>query len=261
MWNIQSKIIIVSGLISFSLLGTTDLQGGSMVDHSLYNKLLNKYVNNKGLVNYRAWKNQDVNTLDTYLDMIKEVDTSKLEVKNELLAFWINTYNALTIRGILHFYPTNSIKNHVSVVGYSIWKDYKININDNDYSLDDIEHKILRNMDEPLIHFALVCASIGCPPLLKEAFRADNLEEQLADNARVFFLDPTKFDADSENNIIKLSPILDWYKDDFGNDQRERLNFIIPYIPDNIARNLLQDSDVTVEYLDYNWGINEQKNY
>ena len=254
-WNVS---MIVALTVIF-LPGTAEPQGDGMVDHSVYDGLLKKYVDDKGLIDYRTWKARDVGTLDGYLEMIKGVDPDGLKDRNELFAFWINTYNALTIRGMLHFYPTSSIKNHVSLFGYSIWKDYQINIRGKEYSLDDIEHKILRKMNEPLIHFALVCASIGCPPLETEAFTADGLDRQLKENTLVFFADPAKFRADPENKTVWLSPIMDWYKDDFGRNQRERLVYIASYVPDDAARALLKEEDVDVDYLEYDWDINEQR--
>ncbi len=235
-------------------------QKGDSVNHAVFDGMLKKYVDDKGMIDYRTWKARDLATLDGYLEMLEGVDPEGLEDRNEVFAFWINTYNALTIRAMLHFYPTSSIRNHVSVLGYSIWKDYKITIRGQEYSLDDIEHKILRKMDEPLIHFALVCASIGCPPLMTEAFTAEDLDRQLRENTLVFFADPGKFRADPENRTVWLSPIMDWYKDDFGKNWPERLRFIAPYVPDDAARALLKREDVEVDYLDYDWGINEQIN-
>lgn len=238
--------------------GAAEAQGGDMVDHSVYDGLLKKYVDDRGMIDYRTWKARDVGTLDGYLEMIKSVDPGALKDRNEVFAYWINTYNALTIRGMLHFYPTTSIRDHVSLLGYSIWKDYKIDIQGTEYSLDDIEHNILRKMDEPLVHFALVCASIGCPPLMTEAFTAEDVERQMKANTLVFFADPSKFRADPEDNTVWLSPIMDWYKDDFGKNQQEVLEYIAPYVPDDAARALLKRRDVDVDYLHYDWGINEQ---
>ena len=255
--TVPLAVIVTLTMIIFP--GTAEPQGGGRVDHSVYDGLLKKYVDDRGMIDYRTWKARDVGTLDGYLDMLKGVDPDGLRDRNEVFAFWINAYNALTIRGMLHFYPTSSIRDHVSLLGYSIWKDYKINVRGTDYSLDDIEHEILRKMDEPLVHFALVCASIGCPPLMTEAFTAEHLDRQLRQNTLVFFADPSKFRADPGNQTVWLSPIMDWYKDDFGKNRRARLDFIAPYVPDDAARALLRRKDVAVDYLHYDWGINEQR--
>jgi len=253
----NALVFIALAMMIFT--GTAEPQGGGKVDHSVYDGLLKKYVDEKGMIDYRAWKAGDVGTLDGYLEMIKGIDPDGLTDRNEVFAFWINTYNALTIRGMLHFYPTSSIKNHVSLFGYSIWMDYRIDVVGKEYSLDDIEHNILRKMDEPLVHFALVCASIGCPPLMREAFTAEDMEQQLKANTLVFFADPEKFRTDPEDRTVWLSPIMDWYKDDFGKNQRELLDYIAPYVPDDAARAVLNRRDVDVDYLEYDWGINEQR--
>ena len=271
MWKIRwstsgavapAMIVTLAVVVTLTMIifpGTAEPQGGDRVDHSVYDGLLKKYVDDRGMIDYRTWKARDVGTLDGYLDMLKGVDPDGLRDRNEVFAFWINAYNALTIRGMLHFYPTSSIRDHVSLLGYSIWKDYKINVRGTEYSLDDIEHEILRKMDEPLVHFALVCASIGCPPLMTEAFTAEHLDRQLRQNTLVFFADPSKFRADPGNQTVWLSPIMDWYKDDFGKNRRARLDFIAPYVPDDAARALLRRKDVAVDYLHYDWGINEQR--
>ena len=104
------------------------------------------------------------------------------------LAFWINAYNAVTIRGILREYPTTSIRSHTPrLFGYHIWKDLKLYVGGKPYSLDQIEYEVLRQMDEPRIHFATVCASISYPNLLNEAYVPGELEIQLAANAKDFF--------------------------------------------------------------------------
>lgn len=94
-----------------------------------------------------------------------------------------------------------------------------------------MEHEILRKMQEPRIHFAIACASIGCPKLLNRAYLPGMLEQQLADNTRAFFSDSSKFRYDSANRMFYCSPILDWFKADFGRDQATRLKQIAPGCP------------------------------
>ena len=237
--------------------GVSIMQDGR-VDHSVYDALLKKYVDKEGFVAYQKWKDQDEATLDGYLEAIGQVDPARLKNDGEKLVFWINVYNALTLKAMLHFYPTKSIRDHVKIIGYNIWKDYKLTIHDKDYSLDDMEHQILRKMNEPRIHFAIVCASIGCPPLLDEAFTTDRLERQLTERTITFFSDPDKFRIDPDKNTVRLSPIMDWYKDDFGKNQQDRLDFIKPFIQDADARAFLSRDKLKIENLDYDWGINDQ---
>ncbi len=228
------------------------------VDHNSFDQLLKQYVDEDGYVDYRRLKANDMKALDAYLVALGEVDPLKLADRDELLAFWINAYNALTIRGILHFYPTRSIRDHVSILGYNIWKDYKTNVAGVDYSLDHIEHKILRKMDEPRIHFAIVCASIGCPKLLNEAYTAARIEAQLHRSTVDFFADPGKLRIDYEAGTVWQSPIMDWYKDDFGRDQTSRLAFIKPFLTTAETRAFLDRAKVRVKELDYDWKLNDQ---
>ena len=136
------------------------------IDHSEWDQLLRKYVDDNGMVNYRAWhaSQTDRRKLSQYLNQLSTASSGASSSRDGKLAFWINAYNAVTVHGILREYPTSSIRNHTAkLYGYNIWKDLKLQVDGSAYSLDDIEHKLLRKMGEPRIHFAIVCASIGCP--------------------------------------------------------------------------------------------------
>lgn len=228
------------------------------VDHAMYDALVKRYVDARGLVNYREWKRTDEGTLDQYLAAVGRVDPTALRGTPEKLAFWINVYNALTIKGILHFYPTKSIKDHVSPIGFNIWKDFKIPIHGREYALDTIEHEILRKMGEPRIHFAIVCASIGCPRLLNEAYTGDRLDAQLTANAQDFFANPAKFRIDRDRQAVLLSPILDWFGKDFGGTDRARLDFVKRFLPNAEDRAFLDRGELSIKYLDYDWSLNDQ---
>lgn len=230
------------------------------IDHSLLDDLLAKYVDEDGLVNYSAWKSSaaDRRALLRYFDELSRADTEKPARREAKLAFWINAYNAVTLEGILRAYPTTSIRNHTSKLGgYNVWHDLQLRVGAASHSLDQMEHQILRKMGEPRIHFAIVCASIGCPRLLNRAYTADELEEQLELNTRDFFSRSNNARVDRDENVVYLSSILDWFGEDFGNTQQERLQFLLPYLPDDIAA-VAQKPNVTIEYLDYNWDLNAQ---
>ena len=112
-------------------------------------------------------------------------------------------------------------------------------------------------MGDPRIHFAIVCASIGCPPLRNEAYTAENLDAQLTDNAKRFFADPKKF-ASSPQGELKLSKILSWFAEDFGPNQAAQLRTIAPYLPTPTAQSLANSGRARVSYLGYDWGLNDQ---
>jgi hypothetical protein len=232
--------------------------GKETFDHSIYDALLRQYVDESGMVGYAPWKKNDQKKLDEYLDRVREASPSKMD-RNEAIAFWTNVYNAWTIRGILEFYPLKSIKDKVSHLGgYNIWDDYRIAIEGKDLSLNDIEHRILRKMDEPRIHFALVCAAKGCPRLLSEAYAAKQLESQLEKNARHFFGQKQNFELDQNQKVVRLSTILDWYKDDFGRTDKDRLAYYSSFwSPED--REFLGNREFQIEFISYDWNLNEQE--
>ena len=231
----------------------------SKISHTSFDDLLNKYVDSNGDVDYTNWRKNDSETLETYLESLARANLTKKASKNHQLAFWINAYNALTIHGILEKYPTSTIRNHTAkIFGYNIWKDLKVTVGDDAYSLDQIEHDILRKMDEPRIHFAIVCASHSCPKLLNEAFDAHKLEEQLSQNAIDFFANPENFKL--TGNKVKLSSILDWFGEDFGDNSSEVLESIVDFLPEDDA-SVIADAEygLKVSYLPYSWKLNDLK--
>lgn len=229
------------------------------IDHSSWDALLKKYVDANGNVNYTAWKASapDQQALDQYLSHLSSASSQRVD-RNSQLAFWINTYNAVTVKGILREYPTTSIRNHTAkLVGYNIWKDLQIPVADQPHSLEGIEHEILRKMGEPRVHFAIVCASMGCPRLLNEAYTAEKVDAQLTLNTQAFFADPTKFKADPRSGAIQVSPILEWFAEDFGGNAAAQMKTIAPYVPE-AAQGLANSGRARVSYLGYDWGLNDR---
>jgi len=231
------------------------------VDHSTWDRLLQKYVDRDGMVDYAAWKASEADraALKQYLATLSAADPAAETSKTGKLAFWINAYNALTIHGILKEYPTSSIRNHTAkVVGYNIWDDLLLPVGNREYSLNQIEHEILRKLGEPRIHFAIVCASVGCPHLLNEAYTPARLEEQLAANTRDFFSRERNFRADVANRRVRVSAILDWFGEDFGSTPQKGLAGLSLYMPSEATRKLIAGEDFSVSFLEYDWSLNEQ---
>ena len=232
------------------------------VDHGDWDRLLHKYVDQNGNVDYQMWKSSSVDTgrLRTYLESLAAVDPQSTLNRNDRLAFWMNAYNSLTIHGILREYPTTSIRNHTATLfGYNIWKDLKLRVGDQTYSLDEMEHQILRPMGDPRVHFGIVCASRGCPRLPNEAFVGARVQRQLEANTRDFFARPQNFRYDVSGNRIHLSTILKWFGSDFGHDQRAILKRIAPWLPDERSRTAATHGAVSVSYLRYDWTLNDQQ--
>ena len=230
------------------------------VDHSTWDRLLKKYVDQDGMVNYAAWKASEADraALKQYLAALSQAAPEAKTTKEGKLAFWINAYNALTVHGILEVYPTSSIRNHTAkVLGYNIWKDLLLPVGGKKYSLEAIEHQVLRKLSEPRIHFAIVCASIGCPRLRNEAYTPDKLEEQLADNARDFFSRQKNLQVDFAARVIRVSSILDWFGTDFGPTPPAALKSLLEYMPAD-AKQVISSNSFSVSFLEYDWSLNRQ---
>ena len=269
-----TKSITLFALLAFALgsrLAAADVIVGAnvaaaeqisldQIDHTVWDGLLKKYVDAKGLVNYKAWKanSVDAQALDQYLFHLSH--SNDKGTKSQQLAFWINAYNAVTVKGILREYPTSSIRNHTAkLIGYNIWKNLLLVVGGKQMSLDEIEHQVLRKMGEPRIHFAIVCASIGCPRLLDEAYVSERLDEQLTVNSRVFFADSTKFRFDANLKTFYVSPIMQWFGEDFGDSESARLKTIARYISDPAASQAAASGRGSMSFVDYDWGLNDQK--
>ena len=228
------------------------------VDHTTFDQLLRKYVNADGQVNYLAWHQNpnDRQALSAYLDKLSCANTDLQSQRAAILSYWINAYNAVTIEGILRVYPTTTIRNHTSETGgYNIWKNLMFNAGQKQVSLEDIEHKILRPMGEPRIHFAIVCASVGCPRLLNEAYVPERLGDQLALNTRDFFNRPQNLQANG--NVLRMSKIISWFGTDFAPSQQQQVQVLSRYFP-QWAQQVVANGNYGVDFLEYDWNLNTQ---
>ncbi|WP_159023093.1 DUF547 domain-containing protein [Formosa sp. L2A11] len=228
--------------IGFQTYNENTIEAPKPIDHTLWNALLSKYVSKDGHVNYKGFK-ADEQRFQEYLEILKQDTPSSSWTKNEKLAYWINAYNAFTIQLILDNYPVKSIKDIKDP-----WDLEFIKIADKTYSLGDIEHKILRKMDEPRIHFAINCASYSCPNLLNEAYNAEDLNEQLNVAATQFVNDTSKNTISKDK--VEVSKIFDWFSSDFKK-QGSVVDFLNTYSTIKI------DSKAKVKYRDYNWNLND----
>ena len=217
----------------------------AVVDHSEWDILLKKYVDTEGMVDYKGFL-KDREALNSYLRMLSENAPTNDWSVQELLAYYINTYNAYTINLILNNYPVKSIKD---ISGP--WTKGIVPIGDKNLSLGGLENGVLRKMNEARIHFAINCASISCPNLLNEAFKAETIDEQL-DRVTRGFINSDKNEFSSKT--LKLSSIFDWYKKDFTvNGEVDVVGFINQYSESQL------DSNIPIGYKEYNWNLNEKK--
>jgi hypothetical protein len=233
--------------------------------NKIYNNLLKKYVKD-GLVDYEQLKKDT--TLQTYLDSLSSTNPDSFNNKNQKLAFWINAYNAFTLKIIVDNYPINSINDLnwggmiiSQILGKTVWDKKFIRINKTKYSLNDIEHGIIsKKFNDPRVHFSLVCASLSCPRLRSEVYTPDKLDSQLIEQGKLFLNNPDKNRYDLQNRVAHISKLFNWYKSDFGKSNKEILLYISNYLNNPaIVKSIRENPDKwAVEYLPYNWCLNDK---
>ncbi len=184
---------------------------GPTFDHSTFDELLKKYVSAEGWVNYDVLR-KDAEKLDRYIAAIAKAPFDALD-RNEKLALLINAYNAFTLRLILDYYPVDSIK---GIPAAKRWTHQRWKVGPHTWSLDQIEHDQIRpKFREPRVHFALVCAAVGCPKLRNEVYRAERLEEQLEEQTRYAHTHERWFRMHATKGVIHLTKLYKWYGGDF----------------------------------------------
>ena len=213
------------------------------LDHSAWNKLLKKHVQENGDVDYKGFK-ADKTALEDYVNYLSKQVPQQSWTVQEQLAYFINVYNANTIKLIIDNYPLKSIKDISSP-----WLKNRIKIGDEEFSLADIENGILRKMNEPRIHFAINCASASCPKLLNEAYTAKNVMD-LMEKATLEFINNTDKNEIASSNI-KISEIFKWYKNDFTEN-----GTLIDYI--NQFSKTKINANTEINYKDYDWSLNDK---
>jgi len=249
----QTSFFPANFILLFILVLTLTLSPSTAVaevDNSIYASLLKQHTKG-GRVDYDGFK-KDEARLDGYLSILSKTDVDKLS-RNTRFAFYINLYNASTIKLILTRYPgINSIKEIGSFFS-NPWSKKFIPLKGRTVSLDHIEHDILRPIfKDPRIHFAINCASKGCPPLLKQPYEGNTLEAQLDTVTRAFINDSKRIFL--KGSTLFVSKIFKWFEDDFNGST---LLFIRQYADDQFLAELeAASSGVKLTYLDYDWTLN-----
>ncbi len=220
--------------------------------HADWDQLLKSHVRD-GLVDYKGFV-KDKARLNAYCDRLSKNAPSERWSKNAKLAYFINVYNAQTVKLIVDNYPVKSIQDlHPTVkipLVNTVWHKTKFMVGDKEMSLNDVEHEVLRHMEEPRIHFAINCASMSCPPLRNEAYTEAKMEKQLTEQAREFINTP------QYNKIttmkIELSKIFSWFEGDF-----EKHGTLIEFL--NQYSSVKIDADAKIDHLEYDWSLNDVK--
>lgn len=212
------------------------------VNYDLWGVLLKKNVSPKGIVDYKGFK-KDSDKFNEFLRQLSRVKINTSWTKSDKMAFWINVYNAYTVKLVVNHYPVSSIKEIDKP-----WKQKFFGIDGKVMSLSQVEHEILRNYGDPRIHFAINCASASCPRLIQVPFKAGNLERLLERQTKEFIND--SFHNTITGYTVNVSNIFDWYKKDFKEDSGTVVNFINKYSNVNIRNQKVKG------YKPYDWSIN-----
>ncbi len=251
-------------LLLAALLLPARLGAQERFDHSLFDRLLRLQVVN-GMVDYDAFRVSA--DFERYLERLAAFDPSRLPTA-ERLAFWINAYNAYTIKLINKHDERRSIRNINKSLGLfkgsGPWNEKLAVVGGTAYGLDHIEQKIIRpEFEEPRIHFALVCAAMGCPPLRSEAYTGERLEQQLEEQGRIFLLEsPDKNRVDVAKGVVAVSQVFKFrdYEKDFGGSKEAVARYVARWFPPGPARDLLESGRwKKFEYTDYDWTLNSQE--
>ena len=239
-------VSLVAAVAGPSSLAATD----AAADHSLYSELLRRYVT-KGNVNYAGLKSEEVK-LNQYLEVLEKANPESLS-RDEQFAFYINAYNAWTLKLILTKYPDIKSIKELGFFSSGPWKKKVVRLQGGTVSLDHIEHDILRpRFKDPRVHFAINCAARSCPPLRSEPYRAKVLNQQLDDATGSFLNDPRSCRLDG--NDFYVSRIFKWFSEDFNDDA---YGFFLNYATGDLAKELEAKSGrIVVEYLHYDWSLN-----
>jgi len=243
----------IIAIILFVLLLTNQLATADTLDqfNGQYQKVLNAYVKD-GLFDYSGLKS-DPKDLNQYLEQTASISKETFDgwSKNEQLAFLINLYNAQTLNLVADNYPVKSIKDIAGDSG-GPWEQPIVTLFGEKLTLNSLENEVIsKNYPEPRIHFALVCAAVGCPELINEPYKPEILDKQLDMQTNVFLKDSDKNSIDTNNKILLLSPIFDWYKEDFILQSGSVIEFVNPYFGNEAT------GEFKIEYTNYDWTLND----
>ncbi|MBI4785346.1 MAG: DUF547 domain-containing protein [Oscillatoriophycideae cyanobacterium NC_groundwater_1537_Pr4_S-0.65um_50_18] len=230
-----------------------------MINFDVWNDLLHQYVDRQGQVDYRTWKSQQPLALANWLAGLESLDLNPNLTRDQQLALWINLYNAFTVSTVLERYPIASIRpviggipNWIAFLWFFQRRIYRFS--NQIYSLAQIENEILRRrLQEPRIHFAIVCASVGCPLLRNQAYVPEQINQQLEEETHRFIHNPDKVRYDAPTGQLYCSKIFKWYQQDFIQAAGSIAGYIRLYRPD-----IPETASNAIAYLDYDWSLNQR---
>ena len=215
----------------------------TQLNHSLWNSWLRKYVNSKGSVNYKSGK-KDISKIEKYLRYLLSIDEKLLKNRNKRLAYHLNLYNAMVVYAVIKYYPLKSVMRIQGVSFFNLSFFYK----SKKISIDDLEKKIILPVfKEPLIHFALNCASFSCPVLKNRAYTGNGLKSQLVRQTKIYLKNKAFVRLDQNQKKLYMTELFKWYKKDLGNPKKFYIKYASPKI------NL---DSYNIKFTKYNWSLN-----
>lgn len=246
--------IIVLLVLVAAFLGQAN--AAQNLDYTIYDTMLKKYVSD-GTVDYLKLKKNDLVIFEQYINNLAKVSLTNLN-KNEQKAFWINTYNALTIYTVLKHIPDNGLLANLFSIQLipGFFDKITYTVAGEILTLNDIEKEKLRKIfQDPRIHFVLVCASRSCPKIQNSAFKEIGLDEVLDNATQIFIRDTARNRLNQKNNVLYLSEIFHWYDSDFIASAGTAVGFVKKYIGKE-GSDYLSTHAVKVQYLFYDWLVN-----
>ena len=226
-------------------------------DHSKFDQALKKYVDDKGLVDYNSIAKDS-----GFSEYVQSLQNARVEEfsRDGQLAFWINGYNAVTIDKVIKKKPKKSVRETFIPGVWTATKFFTSRehiVAGKRLSQDDIEHEILRKQfKDPRIHFAIICASMGCPPLPRIAYTEENVQARLEEETRKYLNSPRGTRIDRAENTLHMSKLFDWFATDFIQKSGSTLAFMQPYLHEEVR--IFLERDPMISYLEYNWALNAQ---
>ena len=258
----NKAIALITG---FLCAGFASQSEAETYDYTPLNRTLERVVNAQGRVDYEAVKTDA--DLRAFVDQLAQIspDThpALFPSRADSLAFWINAYNACVLAGVAKSYPISSVTEIAPVFGF--FKIYQFTVGRRRFTLDQIEHEIIRKrFADPRIHAAINCAAVSCPRLLNKAFTPDELDDQLNSVMRDMIRNPMHVQINRQTGVVSLSAIFDWFSSDFTSYVQARgtgetvLDYVSLFLPKDDAQYLQNHPDLQIVFFDYDWSLNSQ---
>jgi hypothetical protein len=253
-----NRKILVLMMTVFLMTGFVRVFAAAPFDHLKFDQILHQYVNDKGRIDYNGIAANPI--FSAYMQSLESADIDAMSL-NEQLAFWLNAYNAVTIDKVIKWKPNKSVR-ETFIPGIwtstSFFTTREHTVAGRRLSQDDIENDILRKQfKDPRIHFAIICASSGCPPPPRFAYTGANVQIKLAEETRSYLNSARGTKIDEAENRFNISKLFDWFSGDFESKAGSVLNFITPYLDNETAAFLKRNPGIA--YIQYDWSLNAQE--